>query len=789
MTAKTTVVPSPKSFVLTWDHVVFLVILGLSIITRLWGLGDRALHHDETLHADYSYSLFAGLGFVHDPLLHGPFLYVMGAVGYFFFGDNDATARISPALFSIALGLTPYLLRREIGRTGAIVASIVMLASPVFLYIGRFFRHDIYTVLFEVLVVIAIIRYARSREPQWLIVGAVALSLMLTTLETTYLFIAIFLPVIVAVFFWQVWRPGFIAVAAIGLTIVSCVFVLPGKAQPAINPTEDITISREIGTYVCPSSPLTDYVDNPIQSKQPGPIFGLGPLETVDNMYALCVRNQSDNDWSAYFFKLWQFFRHPAILAGLLLTIGGGVGLWYMVWKRVKNGTTLWQRALDNPNPIITIFASLASSDNRVLNAVGLAIIPYVLFFSAFFYNPVGIISGTTGSLLYWLAQHNVKRGGQPNHYYGVMLAVYEPLVVIAGLASAILMIIQVVRVVRAGRMPSAMLATGMLFAWWSLGSFAIFSWAGEKMPWLTIHPLTPLTFLAAWGVGQLIDMWIANHRQQSQGKIGLVTVLGMSAILGFVATILMMNAIRPDSTYAWLTPWIPVGYIVLVAVIALAHIPSHGKLWSIGMLVFALSGTLALYEIRSAWRLSYISGDTPKEMMIYTQTTPDALRVIHDLTNASMSRSGDMSMPIWHDNETVWDWYMRHFTNKAEQPPGAPAMPGEDIMAIVVLDENLKSIDDNTLPGFLIQKYPLRWWFPEDQMYRLPAKWYSDPIEENASLLTKALRQPFDSATAVATWRYYLYRDTGFPLGSSDFYVAIRPEIAPYMSLGLGAR
>ena len=182
---------------------MFLVILGLSIITRLWGLGDRALHHDETLHADYSYSLFAGLGFVHDPLLHGPFLYVMGAVGYFFFGDNDATARISPALFSIALGLTPYLLRREIGRTGAIVASIVMLASPVFLYIGRFFRHDIYTVLFEVLVITAIIRYARSREPQWLIVGAVALSLMLTTLETTYLYIAIFLPVIVAVFFWQ----------------------------------------------------------------------------------------------------------------------------------------------------------------------------------------------------------------------------------------------------------------------------------------------------------------------------------------------------------------------------------------------------------------------------------------------------------------------------------------------------------------------------------------------------------------------------------------------------------
>jgi hypothetical protein len=240
-------------------------------------------------------------------------------------------------------------------------------------------------------------------------------------------------------------------------------------------------------------------------------------------------------------------------------------------------------------------------------------------------------------------------------------------------------------------------------------------------------------------------------HRRQPNGKVGLITVVGMSGILGFVATILMMNAIRPDSAYAWLTPWIPIGYILFVALIALAHIPSHGKLWSIGMLVFALSGSLALYEIRSAWRLSYASGDTPKEMMIYTQTTPDALRVIHDLTNASLSRFGNMSMPIWYDNETIWDWYMRHFTNGVEQPPGTPAVPGDDIMAIVVLDENLKRVDADTLPGFLIQKYPLRWWFPEDQMYRLATGWYRNPVNDNDSLLTKVLRQPFNPNTAVA--------------------------------------
>ena len=115
--------------------------------------------------------------------------------------------------------------------------------------------------------------------------------------------------------------------------------------------------------------------------------------------------------------------------------------------------------------------------------------------------------------------------------------------------------------------------------------------------------------------------------------------------------------------------------------------------------------------------------------------------------------------------------------------------MPGDNIMAIVVLDENLKSVDDSTFPGFLIQKYPLRWWFPEDQVYRLDEGWYKSDATENSSLLRRVMHNPFDAPTAVATWRYYLFRDPGYPLGSSNFYVAIRPEIAPFMSLGLGAR
>src|SRR5215217_15575 len=74
-------------FALTYEQVAYISLFVLAVITRLWGLGDRALHHDETLHAAYSWRLYMNQGFIHDPLLHGPFLYHIVALMYFLFGD------------------------------------------------------------------------------------------------------------------------------------------------------------------------------------------------------------------------------------------------------------------------------------------------------------------------------------------------------------------------------------------------------------------------------------------------------------------------------------------------------------------------------------------------------------------------------------------------------------------------------------------------------------------------------------------------------------------------------
>ena len=52
------------------------IVLGLVLVAfvlRVVDLGARAMHHDESLHAFFSWSLAEGRGYRHDPLLHGPF--------------------------------------------------------------------------------------------------------------------------------------------------------------------------------------------------------------------------------------------------------------------------------------------------------------------------------------------------------------------------------------------------------------------------------------------------------------------------------------------------------------------------------------------------------------------------------------------------------------------------------------------------------------------------------------------------------------------------------------------
>jgi predicted membrane-bound mannosyltransferase len=805
----------PQAATVSLEQAAYLVILLLAVISRMWGLGDRALHHDETLHAYFAWLIFSGEGYVHDPLLHGPFLYFFGALIYFFFSVGDATARLGPALFGVALVMLPYLLRRELGRSAALLASTYILISPAFVYMARFIRHDPYTILFELLALIGAVRYATTRRPLWLYVVALALAFMFVTMETFFLYMAIFTPLVALTLFWKVWKPGMAVLAALGIAVVALVFWLPGYPERPF-PTSD-TVNRVAGPYICPSELQPFPPPNPMRVARPGPIFGWSPLATFDNDYALCVRHQPDDNFGLYFIKLGEFVGHPAILTGLVLVPTTLAALWWLVWRRRDaTGATVWERACASGDATVATFASLGQ-DRRLLIAGGLFFLVYALFFTAFLTNTAGVITGTTGSLLYWLAQHEVERGGQPPHYYAVLLAIYEPLLIIWGAAGlAMAGVLGGRRLLRRNRDADSSAhgrETGahatdasrgdastpwlpFVLAWWSIATFALYSWAGEKMPWLTVHVALPLTLLGAWAAGRTLAWWrygIHDERTHDDPILSRFVrpfpiFLALLTVISVYCLILVTVTIHNDTQLAGLTPWIAPLWMVLTALLTAGAWMLRGRRWAIGALAAGVTLIIAMYTLRSAYQLSFRYGDVPREMMIYTQTSPDVKRVIDRLDEALRRRSSATTATVWYDNETVWDWYNLRFARAEEQPPILQRAPGDDVIAVLMLLENYEN-DQNRrfLEGFQVQRYPLRWWFPEEETYRLPRDWMTAPVSERSSLLMRMLRQPFAPRTAQQFWQYILYRVPPHPLGSTDFVVAVRPEVAPEMGLGFG--
>jgi hypothetical protein len=264
---------------------------------------------------------------------------------------------------------------------------------------------------------------------------------------------------------------------------------------------------------------------------------------------------------------------------------------------------------------------------------------------------------------------------------------------------------------------------------------------------------------------------------------------MGMFAVVAALCFILLAIVTRPGSPQQSATPLVPLLGLALIALLTAGGWLARGWRWAVGALAIALSSVGLLMTIHSAYQLNYRWGDVPREMMIYTQTSPDVQRVIDRLAAASIKRGGQLDMPIWYDNETVWSWYMRRFTGAKQQAPQLSAPPGKEVMAVLMMDDNYSDPQNRRyLEGFQIQRFPLRWWFPEDQTYRLPRDWRTAQVVDSSSLLMRLLRNPFDGRNDAQIWQYLMYRQLDAPLGSTDFVLAVRPELADEIGPGIGA-
>ena len=175
-----------------WCELGFALLLPAALALRLWELTGRAMHYDEAIHLYYAWQLSNFEEYIHSPWMHGPFQIELTAGLLLLLGDNDFVARLGYALFGAALAGLPWLLRRPLGQSGALLAGVMLAVSPTLLYFSRFGRNDILMAFLTAALFILMWRYFRERRNRYLYLAAAALALMFATKETAYIITLVF---------------------------------------------------------------------------------------------------------------------------------------------------------------------------------------------------------------------------------------------------------------------------------------------------------------------------------------------------------------------------------------------------------------------------------------------------------------------------------------------------------------------------------------------------------------------------------------------------------------------
>lgn len=171
----------------TRERWLWSCLLAVNVVTHLASLGARAVSHDESLHAYYSYELATTGRFRHDPMMHGPFLFHVTAATFRILGDSEATSRLPQALAGIALVPALFAYRRILGRRAAFAAAVLVSTSPAILFYGRYARNDVFMALFALGWLYGALRYLETRRVPFLVLGSVAQSLSFCAKETAFL--------------------------------------------------------------------------------------------------------------------------------------------------------------------------------------------------------------------------------------------------------------------------------------------------------------------------------------------------------------------------------------------------------------------------------------------------------------------------------------------------------------------------------------------------------------------------------------------------------------------------
>lgn len=644
----------------------FWAVIVLGAVLRFWGLGDKPLHHDESLHAYYALQLLhntvwqwggCALGgvsncYAYSPWLHGPFQFhaialvyqIAGWLGAPDNGVNTTTVRIVAALAGIGIVGLPYFLRDYMGKVGAWLASLLLAVSPSMVYFSRFAREDIYYACFLFLMIVGILRYMRDRKGGWLLVAAVGFALAYATKEAIFLSIAVFGAFALGLIVWEL-----------------------GLGMPLRKRSVRVRLPRTFA----PLNLLVYILVLGIFAR-----FFFGWLKDL-SIYITTPANVSKAD--AFVQHLKDITQALIPWLGVLL----GAFILSILWRERAGRVvpSIWRSLATRLDPRKQRLLStlLTTSWTSWFFAFLLAWLIFLTLYSALYTNLIpGIGDGIWQGLYYWLQQQQVNRGGQPWYYYLLLIPLYEQI----GIIFALVGLARCLRHLTRFR---------IFLMIWFVGSFFLYSWAAEKMPWLMIHVVVPMLLLAAIGLEpSLLLVWRLLHSAWS----------------------VILARPRRHTTEALAVP--PVSLSRRVGF-------WRGSAACFGSLCAVL---LLIPTLQNMYQVAYVHpADSQHEMMVYVQTTVYVDTVMEKIARVDQQldggrhqlRIGVMSGAWW-----PFAWYLRDYPNTClGYPTNCQDWVGSTPVILAADDNDLYALEQQLQKNYRSHVYLMRGQF--DQGYMPP--------------------------------------------------------------------
>ena len=700
-----------------WELIAYGVLLVTAAAMRLWDLGHRAVHHDESLHSFYSWQLSEGQGFKHDPLMHGPLQFELNAAIFFIFGDSDYTSRLLYAVAGTVLVALPFFFRDRLGKLGALFTSILLTFSPALLYFSRFSRNDILMAVWALGLVICMWRYVDEGKNRYIYFAAALLALAFASKETSY-FITALLGLFLVL--WISYRNVPRIMEKAGSIIIG----------------ETKTVSAIGNLFAASLSQWTSLSASEL--RRPA-------------TFLLILITLTLPMWSAAI----GIFQDTALLSWSNLTFvtedgGGRVG-------SSSGGAMLIASVIVMVMMGASVTIGFQCIGSRWLIAAGIFYCIWALSYTTFLTNLGGVESGMWRGLGYWIAQQDVARGNQPWYYYFVITPVYEFLPMALAVAAALYYWVK--------RRTDAFT---LFLLYWCGMTLLLFTIASEKMPWLLVNITLPLIVLGGKFLGDLASDIDWRKVVSPEGALVILSVpVLMAAIyaLALAGTGGDRNGIAVASVAGALVAALVALGIYVARRIGIAQL---AKIATIPAVV-----VLLLLTVRASTTAAYNHGDVPVEMLVYTQTSPDIRSLADQFKRADGYDGEDNGISIDVDDTSgftwPWAWYLRDSgryyasyrningeTFKDESPTAE---------ALIVHSSNQEGVSPS-LQGIYTdgQRIRHRWWFPESTYRNLTLGRFASGLVDR-----EAWRNVMD---------YWLFRDgVRHNIGSEDAYIYFSPE------------